>query len=141
METVILWQSSRSGWWFWLAGWPSSLLRWWTFYSTKSILHLSTLTQRDSKKSALFTILEEKKSSLGRKKVFSNISVLFPQTTYTIFIDKRDDPEDLDVRFTRNKKTSVDDTTEEQRVLLEIPQQEQSWLCFCLLFRQVYCLI
>ena len=130
MVTLIPWQGSRSGWWSWLAGWPSSLLRWWTFCSTKSILHLSILTPRDSEKGALFTILEEKKSSLVKKKVFSIIIVSF---LFKLYLDKREDPEDINVKFTRNMKTSVDDITEEKRVLLEVPQQDQSG-SWCRLF-------
>ncbi len=45
---------------------------------------------------------------------------------FKLFLDKREDPEDINVKYTRNLKTSVDDTTEEQRVLLEIHEQEQS---------------
>ena len=45
---------------------------------------------------------------------------------FKLFLDKREDPENINVKYTRNLKTSVDDTTEEQRVLLEIHEQEQS---------------
>ena len=141
MVTFIPWQSSRSGWWSWLAGWPSSLLRWWTFCSTKFILHSSTLTRKDSRKGFLFTYLEEKKSFLEEEKV-SNFYMMIQSSLsfiFKLFLDKSKDPEDINVKVTRNMRTSFEDKTEERGGLLTIPQLEQwhqdyvqAWLAFML---------
>ena len=115
METLIQWQSSKSGWWLWLAGWPSYSLLWWIFSSTPFTHHLSTSVQRDSKKNVLFIFVEEKlfwRKIPVKKKViciytYTYINISQIHLSKNTCIGKQTDPEDVDVQFTKDANGSM----------------------------------